>query len=351
MNMNQIEEQKIEQKFQELEQKIEVEEKLKPVALVDLMNKEFPATEWLIEHLIPSEAIVAISGAPAAFKTWLVLDLIVKVSQGDILFDKFITNQTGVLLVDEENGPRLLQTRFKKLNKSPNLPIYLLSLCDFKLTKESVEKLISFTKERGIKLVVFDSLVRIHSADENDASKMAGVFGMLKKFSKEGITVIFTHHNRKQGTFRPNPSQDMRGSSDILASVDCHLAVERKPKEDYLTITQTKLRQGEEMKPFKLNIINDDNEIRFEYAGEVDEIQNKKADCKEAIKEVLKQENRPLFGKELFERIRNAGIELGYSTFKSAVKEMLDKGELFEKKGERNKTFYSLERFEDIQEN
>jgi hypothetical protein len=67
--MNQIEEQKIEQKFQELEQEIEIEEKLKPVALVDLMNKEFPVTEWLVEHLIPSETVVAVSGAPAAFNS------------------------------------------------------------------------------------------------------------------------------------------------------------------------------------------------------------------------------------------------------------------------------------------
>ena len=342
----------IEQRVRPKEDKEEVgrEERLKPMALMDLMNKEFPVTEWLVERLIPSEAIVAISGAPAAFKTWLVLDLMLKVSKGDILFDKFVTNQTGVLLVDEENGLRLLQTRFKKLNKSPDLPIYLLSLGDFKLTKESVEKLVSFAKEKSIKLVVFDSLVRIHSTDENDASKMAGVFGILKKFSKEGIAVIFTHHNRKQGAFRSNPSQDMRGSSDILASVECHLAVERKPKEDYLTITQTKLRQGEEMKPFKLNIINDDNEMRFEYAGEVDEIQTKKADIKEAIREVLEQESRPLFGKELFECLKNAGIEGGYSTFKGAVKEMLDKEELFEKKGERNKTFFSLGRFDEVQE-
>ena len=270
--MNQNIEQKLEQKFQEIDQEIKTDENSQPIPLENLMNKKFPDTEWIVEQLIPSGARVAISGAPAAFKTWLILDLMLKVSKGGILFDKFVTNQTGVLLIDEENGERLLQKRFQKLNKTFDLPIHLLSFSEFKLSKHSVDKLISFAKDKNIKLIVFDSLVRIHASDENDATKMAGVLGMLTRFTKEEIAIIFTHHNRKQGAFRSNPSQDMRGSTDILASVECHLAVERKPKEDYLIITQTKLRQGEEMKPFKINIINDDNEMKFEYAGEVDEI-------------------------------------------------------------------------------
>lgn len=345
--MNQ--EEKIEEEFREIEREVKVEENLKPLALTDLMNKKFPDTEWTVEQLIPSGARVAISGAPAAFKTWLVLDLILKVSRGEILFDKFVTNQTGVLLIDEENGERLLQKRFQMLNKTFDLPVYLLSFSEFKLSKGSIEKLIVFAKEKDIKLVVFDSLVRIHGADENDATKMASVLGLLTKFTKEGIAVIFTHHNRKQGAFRSNPSQDMRGSTDILASVESHIAVERKPKEDYLIITQTKLRQGAEMKPFKLNIINDGQEIKFEYSGEVDEIQTKKADFRESIKNILEFEGKPMYKKELFETLREGGVDGGYSTFKGAVDEMKEKGELFEKKGEKNKTFCSLVPFEEIQ--
>jgi len=109
-----------------------------------------------------------------------------------------------------------------------------------------------------------------------------------------------------------------------------------------LIITQTKLRQGEEIKPFKLSVISDESEFRFDFAGEVDEVQNKKADIKEAVKDILNQKDKSLFGKELFEELRNVGVEGGYSTFKSAIKEMMEKGEIFDRKGEKNKTFYSL---------
>ena len=270
----------------------------------------------------------------------------IKVAKGDILFDKFATDQTGVLIVDEESGEWTLQRRFQKLQKSNDIPIYITPLKEFKLNDKSVEKIISIAKGLNIKLVIFDSLVRVHSEDENDAMKIAKVFNLFKRITKNNITVIFTHHNRKTGIMRSaNPSQDMRGSSDILASVDCHLAIERKPKEDLIIVHQTKLRQGEEMKPFKLNIINDENELKLEFAGDLDEIQTKKTDFKEAIKDILEERDAPMYKKEIYDTLKTNGIEGGYSTFKKAFQEMIDTNTLFEEKGEKNKIFCSLKPF------
>lgn len=309
------------------------------------MNKEFPKVEWVTEQLIPAEGIVAISGLPSAYKTWIVLDLAVKVAQGRILFDRFLTNKTGVLLIDEETGERWLQQRLIKLTDSFDLPIFLLSKTGFKLTEKTVKQLIAFCQQQGVGLIIFEPFLRIHAArDENDAVEMAKVFSLLQKLTQAGITVVFTHHHRKQGILRSsNPSQDMRGSSDILAAVDCHLAVERK--DDYLLIIQTKLRQGEEAKTFKLNIISEEDEFRFEFAGEVEEEKTKKANFKEAIKDILEKEDQPMYKKQLYETMKSGRVEGGYSTFKSAVQGMIENGELFEKRGERNKVFCSLKPF------
>lgn len=321
----------------------------KPISLSELMKIEFKDTQWIIEKLIPTETIVAISGLPSAYKTWLVLNFALKVAKGEALLDQFITKQTGVLFIDEETGERWIQQRILKLQSEFDIPIFFLSKTGFKLTEKSVEWLISFSKKYKIGLIIFDSLLRIHTArDENDAVEMAKVFSLFQKLTREGITVVFTHHNRKTGILRTsNPSQDMRGSSDILAAVDCHLAVERQ--DDFLVIKQTKLRQGEEIKPFKLNIISEQEEFRFEYAGEVDEEKTKKADLKQAIKDILNNENRQMYKSELWKSVQSAGVEGGYSTFKSAVKELVDKGELYEKKGERNKVFCSLKPFDESQ--
>ncbi len=331
----------LEKKLSEIEESI-----LKPITLKDLMTKEFPKIPWIAEKLIPMKSIVAISGIPSAYKTWLILDLAIKIAKGEILFDKFITNKTGVLLVDEETGEQWIKERIIKLGADNEIPIYLLSKTGFKLTDASVKDLINFCNNFQVGIVIFDSLLRIHTArDENDAVQMAKVISLFQKINNADITVIFTHHHRKQGILRSSsPSQDMRGSSDILAAVDCHLAVERK--EDYVIINQTKLRQSEEVKPFRLDVVNEENEFHFNYWGEIEEEATKKTDIKKAIKEILEKTGKPMYKQELHNNIKDAGIEGGYSTFKNAVKELVAKGELFEKRAEKNKVYCSLVAFD-----
>ncbi|MEK7550809.1 MAG: AAA family ATPase [Patescibacteria group bacterium] len=327
---------------------MESEKPLQPISLDELMRKEFPETKWIVEQLIPLEGIVALSGMPSAYKTWLILDLAIKVASGTILFDKFDTNKCGVLFIDEETGERWIQQRIVKLSNNFELPIYLLSKTGFKLNDKTVTTLVEFIRKHEIGVVIFDSLLRIHTAsDENNAVEMAKVFSLFQKLTNAGVTVIFTHHNRKQGILRSsNPSQDMRGSSDILAAVDCHLAVDRK--EESVVITQTKSRKSEELKPFKLNVIKENNTFHFEFAGEVDEEKNKKTDFQEAIKDLLGKEDK-LHKKEIFEKLKAMGLEGGYTTFKAAIQELIDNGELFTKSGERNKVFCSIKPFEENQ--
>lgn len=319
---------------------------LSPLDLAALMAKEFPAVEWLVESLIPSGCTVAISGDPASNKTWLILHLATQVALGQVVFDKFSTDQGGVLIVDEESGARLLQNRFKMLTVPPELPIHFLTLTGFKLAEESVGKLITKAEELGVKLVIFDALVRIHNADENDAVKMAGVFHHLKQLNKAGIAVVFTHHNRKSGVNKFSSSQEMRGSSDILASVDIHLAV--KKDGDVMIIDQTKNRLDAQLRPFKVNIIKEEDGWSFDYAGEIDEAVTVKTSFQTAIREILASADSPIWKHELFRMAAVSGVVGGYGSFKVAVSEMVKKDppELFERKGERNKVYLSLTPFE-----
>lgn len=341
-----VDEPKIEKQFQEIEKETETENAFQPIPLGELMKKEFPETKWIVESLIPVEGIVAVSGVPSAYKTWLILEMAIKVASGSILFDKFETKKSGVLFVDEETGERWVQQRIFKLSNNFELPIYLASKTGFKLNKKTIDILLKFIQEHEIGIVIFDSLLRVHTAsDENNAVEMEKVFSLFRKIAKTGTSVVFTHHHRKQmGWAKSNPSQDMRGSSDILAAVDCHLAVDRK--EESVVITQTKSRQSEELKPFKLEIIQEDNEFHFEFAGEVEEEKTKKADFREAIKNLLEQEDKPLYKKEIFDKLKASGLDGAYGTFKDAVKDMIEKGELFEKRGERNKVFCSTKPFD-----
>lgn len=317
-----------------------------PITISELIKKQFPSINWAIRGLIPKNSITVVSGNPASYKTFLECTWARDTASGSNFVDRFETSKVGVLFIDEENGAELLQKRFQLIGVTENLPIYVLPLSGFSLNEETVLDIVNFCKKTNIEVVFIDSLIRIHNADENSAKDMAKVFKHLKELVKNSLTVICTHHNRKQGFLTNNPSQSMRGSSDILASVDCHLAVERNEKENKLIIRQTKLRQDLEIKPFQLNVVADEMSFKFEYAGELEESKTLLEEAKEAVLELLKAEKREMFKKEIQDLLRQNGFSAGKNTVNKAIDELEEEGYLSKRKGEGNKAFFGVVNYE-----
>jgi hypothetical protein len=317
---------------------------IQPIPLSELLAMEFASPKWLVDGLIPHEAVSIISGAPASYKTFITLDIALKVSRGEKLFGEFETSKCPVLIVDEENSPRLLQTRIKLLSHSTDYPVYVASRGGFQLGEDNVEKLIQTAKNKNIGLIIFDSFICIHGADENSASDMRNVMKHLKEFAKNGIAVIVIHHHRKKKEDR-NAAQDLRGSSDILAQVDCHLAIDRKSNSASVTIHQSKLREAQEMEPFTVTLHSDGNNGYFEYAGKAKAGQGKRGEFKNLIQTALASVTEPPNRTQLWEMVHQTGAAGGEATFKTALAEMLKDGELFSKKGAKNSTLYALAPF------
>jgi len=318
---------------------------IEAVPLSELLATEYKNTEWLVDKLIPHEAVTIISGAPGSFKTFITLDIALKIAGGGKLFDEFQTRQSPVLIIDEENHPRILKNRTKLLLKDAELPIFIASKKDFLLSKQTVEKIIEYAKNKNIELVIFDSLICIHDSDENVASEMRGVMKHLKEIASKGIAVIVIHHHGKKKNERTSASQDIRGSSDILAQVDCHLAIDRRGKEESVVIQQNKLREAQEIPPFVVHFRGNDDNRRFEYGGKSKGKTSKKEELKDAIKQVLEVSNTHLIKSEVWKLVEKTGTKTGHSTFKTAIEEMIKDSQLFTKKGDKNSVFCSLTPF------
>jgi len=117
-----------------------------------------------------------------------------------------------------------------KLWKGMNLPnvdvpLSILNNCGIRLDdNNSHEKLKTCLLEEEPDLVIIDSLIRVHGADENSASEMDGVFRQVKKLDPQlKTTFLFTHHTRKFSQGSNSPSQMHRGSTDIRNYVDSYL--------------------------------------------------------------------------------------------------------------------------------
>ncbi len=316
--------------------------------LSELLARKYDEPRWIVDKLVQSEGITAISGVPGCYKTFIVLEIAKRIANGEQLFGTYSTTKCGVMIIDEEGGERLLHTRFKLLDTASDANIITMSYQDFKLRTHDINQIVSECKMCNIKLVILDSLVRIHTGNENDAKDMAKVHNLLRIFTKEGITVIITHHNRKPGIFSSNPAQEMRGSSEILAFLDGHLAV--KEKDGLLTITQTKVRDARKRKPFQLKIDSDEKTyFKFEYVGEQDEEKSKIDIAKEAV--ILTLEEEGVLNKtRIVELLEQAKVGCGKSAIKTALSELETDGVVFTKKGKGNMTFCSLKPFEEVEE-
>lgn len=244
-------------------------------SLDSLLAQDFPKIEWIVEHLIPVQGLVALSGVPGSYKSFITQHLALCVASGKQLFGKYSTKQGKVLIIDKENQRRLIQQRFKLLDAQNYLDISFLDRDFYVEDAQLVKNVCDIIRTQSISLVIIDSLIRIYKGkNENSSNDMAIVTRELKSLQDAGAAVLFTHHHRKQSFLQKNTSSEsMRGSSDILASVDCHLAVDKLEEE--IKITQSKLRQEMALKPFKIKLTSSVDHCEFSFCGEVAEEKEK----------------------------------------------------------------------------
>lgn len=244
------------------------------IPLDELLKTEFPEARWIVNKLFESGTINMISAPPNKWKSWIVILCAICVSSGKNLFDMFQAEKTNVLIVNEEDNARLLQERCNMLMEKPeDLPIYFHIGEQIKLEEDFVDEIINEARQKNISLIIFDSLRSVHDADENSSKEMQLIMDQLKRITREGITVIFTHHNRKKarGNNSDISGEESRGSSAINAAIHGHLSLEELDKNGnkYLVVYQQKLKAGPKMIPFEVEIKeNEENhKISFVYNG------------------------------------------------------------------------------------
>jgi archaellum biogenesis ATPase FlaH len=299
-----------------------------------LLAKEFPATEWLVESLVPMNGLVVIAGAPGSYKSWIVEHMALAVSTGTTLFGKFGTIEGGVLIIDQENHLSLVQKRFRLLGGVEGLEVYFYGADFFVEDEETVAEVCKMIQDNSIKLVIIDSLIRSYrNKDENSSNDMAEVFRQFRKFQQAGAAVVFVHHHRKPSILSKNiASESLRGSSDILAAVDSAIAVEKD--SDEVKMTQTKLRQDMAIKPFKVKLEGDSEHLEFVYCGELEEEAEKVDKAKEEIQTVL--EEGEISRADLISRFKGL---YGQKTMDSALKSFTAE-EVQLRLGDRGKKYY-----------
>ncbi|HEY3929866.1 MAG TPA: AAA family ATPase [Candidatus Koribacter sp.] len=208
----------------------------------DVFAMAAPATEWLVEGILPRASVTLLAGEPGSYKTWLALALLHGVTSGGMFLGRKCA-QASVLYLDRENPLAVMRERLAVLgieqSAAANCRIWGGWLADAPPGIGDV-RLLEIARERR-PLIVFDSLIRFHAAaDENSATAMAMVMADLRALANMGATVVALHHKPK------SEGSHYRGSSDIAGGVDTALAVSRDRDADLLHLECFKSRFAEE---------------------------------------------------------------------------------------------------------
>jgi len=172
---------------------------------------------WILEPLIPFEAITILDGLGGSGKSWFAMDLSYSIGHGVDFLGKFPVKKPGrVLYVTAEEVPQMFLKRVKLITASygDNENFYWMSTLhkDFPYGSALLQKTnlgITRTETAGVIeyfiseykpiLVVLDSMVNFYGLNENDSSEAIVFYEMLKAWIKTyNCSFLLLHHQNKE---------------------------------------------------------------------------------------------------------------------------------------------------------
>ncbi len=304
-------------------------EVFQPCFTNDLLGMKFTSPAWVIKGLVPAQGITIISGAPKSFKSWVALHFALCMAHGQKAFGQYHCEKNNVLIVDEENHPRIIQDRLKKLSAPENTTISFISQKNFCIANDQhIEAILKICEERAVNIIILDSLVRMHDEDENSSKDMAEIFAQIKKLCQNGKTVLVIHHERKESAYGGSASTRMRGSSDISAAIDSQIAIKKDSNDkSKIQVEHALCRCASETDPFEVSLEEKENKtLDFHYIGKLEHKQKETLQDKasEQIIKLLKSCPEGLLQQDLIKILVSSDVA-GERTIRTSIKELVIK--------------------------
>jgi len=191
----------------------------------ELLDKNIPKTEWIIEDLLPA-GLTVLSSRPKVGKSFLAFQIAKNVKSDEYFFNKYKTCPGNSLFLSFEDSELRLQQRLKKMNGNINFTANGFELyieTDFgELDANNLGLLSYFISEYKLKFIVIDTLakaVRFPDTRGNAYYEEYRIMGELQKFALQyGVGLMLIHHNRKQGSLYSVDS--ILGTSGISGGAD-----------------------------------------------------------------------------------------------------------------------------------
>lgn len=203
---------------------------LKIINADNLLYTTLSENEFIVDEILPV-GLHIFCGAPKVGKSWLMLDLCIKVSKGEEIWN-LKTNKCDVLYLALEDTYSRLQKRLFKLTDEIDSNFHI-AIESNKITNGLVMQLENAIKQYpNTRLVVIDTLQKVRK-QSNDVNYSAdyGDISTLKTFAdKNKLAIILVHHLRKQDD--SDVFNKISGTAGIMGSSDTTFILEKKSRDD-----------------------------------------------------------------------------------------------------------------------
>lgn len=203
-----------------------------------LMDMKLPPTKFCVETLLP-QGISILGGAPKIGKSWMVLDLCVRIAKGEAIWNLSTQKGTTLYLCLEDPLNRIQQRLCMLTDEVPE-NAYFATVAGT-LADGLCEQIRNFVSEHpDTVLVAIDTfqIVRTSNTDTSYANDYDDVRKMKQLADELSISILLVHHLRKQGD--SDPLNKISGTTGISGAMDAIFVLDKsKRNADTATLVCT----------------------------------------------------------------------------------------------------------------
>ena len=197
-----------------------------------LMDTKLEPTRFCIDTLLP-QGITILGGAPKIGKSWLVLDLCVRIAKGESVWNMPTTKGTTLYLCLEDTLRRV-QERLNCITDDVP-PNAFFATAAHTIAEGLCDEIRAFVKEHpDTVLVAIDTfqIVRNGGADTSYGNDYDEIRQMKQLSDELNISLLLVHHLRKQGD--SDPLNKLSGTTGIVGAVDSVFVLDKSKRGESL---------------------------------------------------------------------------------------------------------------------
>ncbi len=251
--------------------------KLSLIQADELQRMELEPVKFIVDDIIVT-GMTIIASEPKFGKSWLMLDMCIRVAAGEN-FLGHKTHQCKVLYLALEDSYNRLQSRMNRILNGREAPSNLsLAIQSADLEGGLLEQMGTFCEENpDTGLIIIDTFQRVRSASGRNESVYGADYrevGQLKQFADEHkLAIVLVHHTRKM----KDPSDifmNISGSMGITGAADTMIVLSKEQRTDKTTKMSITGRDVE-MQEYEMEFRKEN--CRWHILGTSDEVEEQRA--------------------------------------------------------------------------